>query len=314
MPSYFDKTKNVDSEHYESTQLSKNGMEFRVEIVNLSGNQKNVMECSVGRVNFDFSTDIKVYIAKNTELADIKSDDIIAKFGEPTSNEKYDNLPREIVYETPNADWIYERYTFKFDAETEVLKELSIVNFVESPDDVSQSTEEGIEYLNKYVAPKSLGNDIKSFNVSVMGDVYTLPAPVSEFVKNGWQIIESKDVKAGTNEYEAITMKKDNVTFSFNAFNFAKSQVNAKNATIYQIEQDSHSADLKIILPGNISIGTSLTEVEKQLKNSNFTKDETDLSIEYRDTTHEYTISIYIPKESNKVESISVINKVCSYK
>ncbi len=314
LPSYFDKTKNIDAEHYESAKLSKNGFEFDIEIVNMSGNQRNVMECAVGRMEFDFPADVKVFVAKDTLLTGIKSSDLIAKLGEPTTNELYDGLYREVMYETPETNSIYERYTFKFDPVTDMIQKLFVVNFIETNDDKSQSTEQGIEYLEKYVAPTVLGNDLKSFNVSIMDDLYTLPAPVSVFIKNGWEVTESKDVKAGTYAYEAITMKKDGVSFSFNAYNFAPNQVDAKNATIYGISQDTTETDLKVVLPGNISIGTSNATVESLLSGSKFTKNESTSSITYIDTTYDYMVSIHISKESNKVEGITLINKVWFYK
>lgn len=108
-----------------------------------------------------------------------------------------------------------------------------------------------------------------------MGDPYTLPASVSEFTKNGWEVVESSVVGSGMYVSEGITMKKDGVTAKFDVYNFSNLQVDAKNASIYKVNDSNwRSTKINLVLPGNIKLGSKKAEVEKLLGNSTaFTKE-----------------------------------------
>ncbi len=312
-PDYFDEyDKGIDSDHKELEYLVKGENEISVEIFNMSGNQKKLKECPIGRVEYDFSGDLQFYIAGDFLLNGKTFAEVKEKLGEPTSQDDY-GANINAVYEKINSEWIYERYTFSFNKETEKISCINMVNFIETENAVNDSSDTA--YLSKYIAPTSLGDDPNSFNVSIMGDLYTLPAPVREFSKNGWEIIESSYVGAGTYVDEGITMKKNGVTAKFGVFNFSKNQVDAKDATIYKIDVDNYNQkDIDLILSGNISLGTSKSAVEKSLnKISGFASEElpTDGTV-YQNIQQKSQIGIHI-FESGTVESIHIFRKECSY-
>lgn len=312
-PEYFDEyDKAVDSEHKESEYLVKGNNKLNIEIFNMSGNQKKLKECPIGRIEYDFTGDLQFYIAGNFLLNGKTLNEVKEKFGEPTSQEDY-GINISAVYEKENSDWIYERYTFTFDEETEKITRISIVNFIETEN--AENNNSDTAYLSKYKAPTVLGNDPKSFNVSIMGDLYNLPAPVSEFEKNGWEIIESSDVGAGTYKTEGITMRKDGITAKFGVYNFSTLQVDAGNATVYEVDTDEYEQKgIDLILPGNIRIGTIKTDVEKVLKNSvDFSKEENETSTSYILNKREELVHIWL-SEDDVVSSITVIHKECFYK
>lgn len=312
-PEYFnDYEKPIDSEHKESAYLKKGENQISVELFNKSGNQKALKDCPIGRIEYDFSGDLQFYIAGDFLLNEKTFAEVKEKFGEPTSQDDY-GVNINAVYEKTNSEWIYERYTFSFDSETKQITNISMVNFVKIEDVANDNSD--IEYLSKYVAPNSLGNDLKSFNVSIMGNLYTLPAPVNEFTKNGWEIIESCDVGAGTYVDDGITMKKNGVTAKFGVYNFSTLQVDAKDATVFEVNTDEYDyKDIDLILPGNIKIGTTKEELEKALENSNdFSKEETETSTTYLLNGRERYIHIWL-SEDDIVSSITVIHKECLYK
>ena len=159
----------------------------------------------------------------------------------------------------------------------------------------------------------SLGNEPNNFNVSVMGDLYNLHAPVSELQKNGWEIVKSCDVGAGTYSQESLVMKKNGVTAEFCVYNFSKNQV---DAAVYKIDVSSYeNKDVKLELPSSISLGTSAADVEKALKNySDFEKENSVNNwTTYRKNEGQSMISIYLD-DSRTVESITIFRKECPYK
>ena len=313
LPDYFDEyDKEIDSHNKESEYLVKGENELSIQIFNMSGNRKKLKECPVGRIEYDFSGDLQFYIAGDFLLNGKTFDEVKDKFGEPTRQEDYDNYI-EIVYEKTGSEWIYEMYTMRFDSKTKVIQNINMVNFIKT--ETVENDNSDTTYLSNYKAPSSLGNDPNSFNVSIMGDLYTLPAPVSEFEKNGWEIIESCDVGAGTYVDEGITMKKNDITAKFGVYNFGSLQVDAKNATIFEVNTDEYEfKDIDLILPGNIRIGTTKADVEKILgKYDDFSKEETETSTTYLLNGRERYIHIWL-SEKDTVSSITVIHRECLYK
>lgn len=311
---YFDDyEKGIDSDHIESFYLTKGKNELSFQVFNMTGVQKKFKDCPIGRVEYEFNGDIQFYIANDFLLNDKKLSEIKEKFGTPNFNEDYGNKI-QICYEKENADSIYERYTMEFDGETEKISRINIVNFVET--EKAENDNSDTAYLSNYKAPMSLGNEPNNFNVSVMGDLYNLPAPVSEFQKNGWEIVKSCDVGAGTYSQESLVMKKNGVTAEFGVYNFSKNQVDAADAAVYKIDVSSYeNKDVKLELPSSISLGTSAADVEKALKNySDFEKENSvNNSTTYRKNERQSMISIYLD-DSRTVESITIFRKECPYK
>lgn len=311
-PEYFDEyDKEIDSDRKESGYLINGENKVRVEIFNMSGNRKQLKECPIGRMEYDFSGDLQFYIAGDFLLNGKTFAEVKEKLGEPTSQDNY-GVEINAVYEKTGSEWIYERYTFSFDAETEKITGINMVNFVATENSVNDSSDTA--YLSNYKAPTLLGEDPASFTVSIMGDLYTLPAPVSQFVENGWEIIESSDVGAGTYVDEGITMKKNGVTAKFGVYNFSSLQVDAENATVFEVNTDKHEfTDIDLILPANIKIGTTKADVEKALGDSDdFNKEETGVSTDYLLNSRERYIHIWLSEEE-VVSSITIIHRECLY-
>ncbi len=311
---YFDDfDKPINSEHYESVYLYKGENEICVNVINKSGDQKKFTECPVGRVSYDFSGNIQFFLAGNFLLNDKTLDEVIAQYGTPTAQDEYTEYI-EISYQKTDAEWIYERYTLRFDTQTKKIKDINIVNFIGG--EISENNASDTAYLSKYVAPTELGSDLSSFNIMIMDDLYNLPAPVNEFVKNGWSIVESCDVGAGTYVNEGITMCKNGVVAQFDVFNFSKFQVDAKDATVYRINVTSwENSNLDLTLPGNIKLGMSKKEVEEHVRlHPDIQKEESELSFSFHlPHTYSQLLEIWFSKEDNVVGSITVIQRECSY-
>lgn len=174
-PDYFDGSKLLNSDSYESTKLEKNGEKIDVQLLNKTGDVQKAGDCPVGRITYDFSGSLNFYLAGNFNLNTATLDSIIAKYGEPSSNETYGEYT-EIMYEKEGSSSIYERYTFKFNATSGAVEELNVVNFIATKTSLD-SADASADNSAGHTAPTSFGSDPATFNVSVLGELYTMPAP-----------------------------------------------------------------------------------------------------------------------------------------
>lgn len=305
-PDYFDTSKQLTSDSYESTKLEKNGEKIDVELINKTGEAQKAGDCPVGRITYNFSGSLKINLAGNYDLNAATLDNLIAKFGAPTSNEIYGEST-EVMYEKEGASSIYERYTFKFNTASGEIEEVNIVNFIATKTTMN-SADAGNDNAKGYIEPTALGTDPATFNVSVLGELYTLPAPVSAFIENGWELQSSVSIGAGTYN-DNVSLSKNGKTFVFGAFNFSDKQAEVKDCTIYKVTQDEYeNVGLDLIVPGNIKIGSSATDAAEAF--SGLDKSESATGITYLINSREHMFEVYVSKDTQKVISITVLNRV----
>lgn len=111
-----------------STYLEKGDNWFMVEIFNYSGEDKTVKDCPIGRITYDFSGDLKIYLANDYLLNDKTLDTFIKNFGEPMSTKDYSTYT-EIIYDKNEDEGIYDRITLRFDKNTKIINSFDVVNF-----------------------------------------------------------------------------------------------------------------------------------------------------------------------------------------
>lgn len=319
---------NLTPGDYQKAYMHKNGKTIQIEVFNTSAQNKKFKDCVVGRVSFEFPTEADPVIAKNTLASTVNLDDVITIFGNPdfvtmAADEKSVTLEYYFGY----SDLILQNYCcyeMCFSVETKQLESLEITNYDETEE---ASDREDIQYLKAYEAPEELGEDLLSWNVQLLGDVYTLPAPVSAFTENGWEIILAQNVKAGKDLDKGIIMQKDGVVVEFSVFNFSEHQTSAADATVYKLAQSetgiSPMADLQLVLPGNICIGMTEADFLKLLEKDATVKEVFSV-YEYenydgtKSVRYTYADSMTAAREFNfvdgKLKGISIYNKRCGYR
>lgn len=313
---YFDDFESpVNSEYLERSYLLNGDNRIDIAVYNYSGNQEQFCNCPLGSISYDFSGSLDVYLADDFHLNGKTAEEVLEKFGEPYMMSE--NVWCEIIYQAKDTYGIYNRYTLKFNSETRVIEEIDVYNFVDNAEGVENNASD-TSYLLNYKAPASLGNNILTPNVYFMGDLYSLPAPVSKFIEDGWKIVESKSIGAGSEDLWGITMTRNGVTATFGVRNFSKYQVDAKDAAIYtlsySIYNEHYEENLEMILPGNIKIGTSHSELKAILSEyEGFTMNEGNTNYNYVEVVDDITISIMVSKETETVYGMSIGNKSWNY-
>jgi len=111
-----------------STYLEKEDNWFSVEIFNYSGSDKLVKDCPIGRITYDFSGNLKIYLANDYLLNEKTLDQFIKDFGSPMSQADYSTYT-EIIYDKNEQEGIYDRITLRFDKDTKIVNSFDVVNF-----------------------------------------------------------------------------------------------------------------------------------------------------------------------------------------
>jgi hypothetical protein len=319
---------NLTPGDYTNAYMHKDGKTIQIEVFNPYGQNKKFKDCIVSRMSFEFPTETELILAKDIATDVINLDNVISFFGNPNSVlTSEDAKSVTLEYDFGYSDLLtanYCNYVMCFSVETKQLESLVIANYTEAEE---ASDKEDIQYLKAYTAPEALGEDLFSWNVELMGDVYTLPAPVSVFTENGWEIILAQNVKAGKSLEKGIIMQKDGVVVEFSVYNFSAYQTSAADATIYKMTEQKSGLgagdDLQLTLPGNISIGMTeeafLQILEKDAKvKEAFSVYEYESYDGTKSVTYSYSDFMIAGMDflfnEGKLQSISIYNENCKYK
>jgi len=291
---------------------AKGDAEITASFINFGENVMPAKDCIVADININTYKVEPALMAENITLPKgIKYgvstlEEIKAAYGEPSrvfEGDTYTNLTYE-----------YDIYnTVELQVEENVLTQIRIRNFVPIEGETSQATSEETsdevpEIVSKYVAPTALGSSLTDYDYTVeyAGDLYRLPAPVSEFVKNGWKINEqSSEPSVVARGYGRVYLMKDNQTMSVYADNYSDKKTAIKNCFVEEIEANVYEANLSLKLPEGLEKGMSQDAFMKFISNrKDFKKGTSSGNFEY------YTIN-FGGETTNKVEvSINTKDKV----
>lgn len=274
--SYSGETK-IDAESYESYYMVKSGKNIEVISYNPTGNVKTIKECRIGGITADMSSGGDFKIAKGISCAST-AEEIVNAFGSPaTKNENTNRI--DMTYSNSNNNTIH----FNCYNEQSGMQEYSsimLLNFVIYDDDKTETSEEVPEYLSEYKVPTLLGEDPTSGIISIGGDLYQIPAPLSQFLDNGWKIrTQSGGVPAGGKSN--ITIERDDAKLSISIMNLSEYQTIPENCAVYSVTIDN-SSNVAAIIPGGHELGTSTQDDIAKKVGSKFTLNESSFSNTFR--------------------------------
>ncbi len=310
--SYDDPNELIRPGYEESIWFSfEDGSMFTVYVANFAKSEAPVTDCHVVGValyrNQETASEIlfdtiKIKMAKNIILGVSTYDEVISAYGEATDMSSYEAFGT-IKY----SEDLYRTIELSFD-ESNVLKEIKMENIEQPNDVVDQGISSDIpEQVANYIAPFSLGSDISSGVFELEGELYKLPLPLSELLNDGWQITEkSADSIAGLdNEY--VNLTKGNVTITnINLVNHENYEVTLENGIIENISSTKfeYGKEGELILPGDITEGTSESQFKKSLTNQTYTTRDSTGSTTYIIESGYYTVQLNV--ENGTVHYVSI--------
>ena len=110
--------------------------------------------------------------------------------------------------------------------------------------------------MRAYIAPETEGNQLQEFIVLYDGAYYKLPAPVSSFTANGWQINkEESDAAVKNGKYGYVTLEKAGQKLYAIVHNYGKDATTIRNCFVTTLYGDLDTTKVPITVAGGITLG-----------------------------------------------------------
>ena len=304
--------------NYSPTERFKLGnLEAYVTMVNLGINTEPISDCTVAGISIDSFqmadvTDVAIELPGGIQYGVSTLDDITAAYGTPSDTYEGD-LYTKVSYE---KDY-YQDVELYVDSETGFLNESALENMSAEEDTGSDAaadlSDEPTPEVLSYQAPSELGDDFTSFIVEYAGDLYQLPAPLSEFVKNGWTIDTSQSASyVAGKSYDWVYMSKDNQNYHTIVRNYSPDAAVIENCFVTDVEGNVNSTNLPITVQKGLTLGLTETEVVSALEGVDYElEDESETfhyyNIKSPESSLDY-VQIVINTEDDSVIAINVTN------
>ena len=275
--------------------------------VNLDGEKQQLGACSVGGVTLENTDkDNMVYqLPGKITVGESTLDDVLDAYGDP--DDRYEE--KDWVYVTYEYG-IYKKADLVFDIEDEVLEKAVLKNYRDSePEETSKDVPKEV---SDYQAPEAFSENPLDFIVQFDGDFYQLPAPVSEFIKNGWKIDEEgsdTSVKAGRHGY--VTLEKDGQTLYGVVNNYSKSAVPIKNSFLTNLHGDFDVTKVPIQIYRGITLGMNEESMKEALSDAKYETKEDEEGVSYylyADEEKRDYVRIFVDKNLKLVREIELSN------
>lgn len=239
----------------------KNGEQIMlIRIANFGTNVTPISECSVAGVRIEPGVNAQgatISIAKGITVGSTY-DEVIAAYGKPSDEYKGESLTK-LTYKSG----IYSDYNIGFDTKSKKVQSIEIKNLV-SPEKMQTKSvnTELPAIVKKYKAPSNIGKDLLSFQVKYGGDYYKLPAPITEFEKNGW-VLQSNAAKviAAKSSDVGIELRKGNQVLRTQIENYNDKAEPLKHCFVGYVEYSTNGAQIPLELPKGISEKSSIDEI-----------------------------------------------------
>jgi|GEM_PF-160791 len=302
--------KALDPESFlESETLDSEGGSLTADIVNLDGEKKLLGECYVGGVQLESGEDdSRVYqLPGKIRMGTSTLDEVTEAYGMPTDQyEEKDNI--YLTYEYG----IYKQAALVLDVQDEILYKAVLKNYREPEDSNEEVSKETPAEVLSYQAPGAFPEDIMEFVVRYGGDFYKLPAPVSEFTKNGWEILEDGSdsiVKSGRHGY--VTLERDGQTLYAVVNNYADLAVPLENSFVISVHGDFDVTKVSVEIYRGITLGMSEETMKALLGDNVYETEELDNGVSYfiyADEAKQNYTRIFVDKDLKLVREIELSN------
>lgn len=304
----------LDSMFRAGTQVFNKGkLQCYATIMNFDINARPFRECYITGIQIDKSQNkngAEILLPKGIQLGKSTREDIRTAYGESTEEYQMENGSGYYRY---NRD-IYQGVELSFFQDEKELYQVSINNIAEPADlETSEVSEDVPDIVSQYQAPTDLTADFSEFTVKYGDSLYRLPAPVSEFEKNGWQVQEDKsDLQIAGRDFGWVTMMKDNQVIRVIANNYSSEAVTIRNCFVQNIVSDDSRAKIPLVISGGITTGMKEEELLQAISGQDYEKTEdTDFYACYKITPGSSALDsyeVYVHKSDQKVYKISVNN------
>lgn len=311
-----DAAQTMEPEQYTTAEtFKKDSSKLYATIFNLGMNTVPFSECQIGGFSVDSymmkDSAFSVKLPKGIEFGVSTLEDVKAAYGEPSreyDGEMYTALTYE--YET------YQDVEIQVDKETKVVSKIDMRNIIETASEEEKAqaetavSDEVTEEVKSYQAPTELGDDLTKFIVEYDGALYQMPAPVSEFEKNGWTVKEDQsDMTVKGKDAGWVSLMKNNQELRVMARNYGDNATTIRNCFVTTVKGDDNSTDMPITVQKGITRGMTKADLEKALEGVTYEFEESDMFEYYTVEGPESSldsVQILVRKDTSVVQAIEV--------
>ena len=254
----FDKS-TLEPSQYKLEYPKQGEQTMMIQIANFGIDVSPVSKCDVGGIKIDSlnKNQATISIAKGITIGSTYAQ-VIAAYGKATDEYKSDTMTK-LTYKSGT----YSNYEISFDTKTKKVYSIELENLVPPEKTKTTSVDTNLPAAVKsYKAPSSVGTDLFSFQVKYGGDLYKLPIPINELVKNGW-VLQSDNSKviAAKSSAVGVELRKDNQVLRTQIQNYSDKGEPLKNCFATYIEYYNNGAVIHLELPKGISEKSTMAQV-----------------------------------------------------
>ena len=301
----------LEPNSYGSVGMKLGRVRANVTFINFGINTKPLSECYVAGISLDdyyMEDQMSFELPKGIAYHVSTREDVEAAYG-PASDVYESDSYVKLTYE---LDDYYSRVEIYIDAESKTVNEVSD-RCLTVPEDLEEDTvsEEVPEVVTQYQAPTELGNDLSSCIAEIDGHLYKIPAPVSAFLENGWDILynDNSEVIAGKDSGYGYYLTKDNQKFRIGIKNYAENATAVENCFVVDIYNDDFSTVIPVKLQNGITFNMNTADLEAALEGTTYEKEEGSSLDSYFIPSFDdkyYGVTITVNKEEDKVIKIAL--------
>lgn len=243
--------------YVENEQFEQEGNKLTVDLMNLDTESQPVSNCYVAGIHVNAASaegqGIHINLPGGIVFQKSTEDDVITAYGSPI--DRYEEGKSILLtYEYG----MNSRVKMSFDEESGVMMGLSIQNFrnPEGEEELKNVSDAVTPEVEAYETPEAEGALLQEFIVRYDGVLYRLPAPVSSFTNNGWEVDQDgsdEAVKPGKYGYATLLNKGQKIYAV--VYNYGTEATTIKNCFVTTLYGDLDSTKVQISVAGGITLG-----------------------------------------------------------
>lgn len=289
-----------------------------VSFVNLGYDMVTIENCKIGSILFDQialkDANTNIILAGNIKYGESSLADVLEAYGEPDAEETTDS---ETVLTYGESE--YSKVVITVNKTKDVITDIFMMNYtaLEQNLEINQETP---DIVSSYQAPTKMGTNLQKPLLKYDGAYYSLPAPVSAFVDNGWTFEADEYDAVATEKTCNMYLEKDSYRIKIQVTNYTNEIQYLENCfvTWIQASKEDASMDVELLLPGKIKTGMTETEMLEAIGDVSYKKDDTSdetyilYDVAYENNTGK--IRLYVSKETSVLSRIVAKNQPEEYK
>ncbi len=277
----------------------KNGVRLQGEMINTSWDVHPIKECTLAAVTVETP---KAALPGDIFLGVSRAEEVANAYGVPTGTYE-DSDSFQYTY---RLDYDQEAL-FTFASGTGELCRVSLRNVVmDAAPDSSALSAATPPVAEVYQAPASLGEDPLSFRVDFGNALYGLPAPVSEFVKNGWTLGEEADSVVKACGSGQLTLSLGGKSFTTWVYNNSSKAALARDCLVTTVVSDMNRVNIPLTLPGGVTTGMNEADALALLGSLSVTFSETSSLRRYAIVSGQAAVILSVQRSTGVISRVEV--------